>query len=92
MQKYPDGDARRVGAGYMSLQRETRERVERREHQNKQAKKAGFKSSAGMRQAQKLTLKAAPKHYWRTAQYKGNTRAREAKRLAERGESQVSGG
>jgi hypothetical protein len=83
-QKYADGDCRRAGPGYRSLQRSTQRRLEMREALNEEAKKAGFRSLAALIFAQAKQGNASPRHYWRTAQYKGHTRAREAKRLAER--------
>ena len=85
MQKYQDGDARRDPMA-IRRQRKTRERIELRGRRNEEAKKAGYRSFGAMLFAQKMSNdgKPRPKHYWRSAQYKGHTRAREAKRLAER--------
>ena len=92
MQKYPDGDSRRLGPDYKSFQRSTRARVEMREHQDEQAQKRGFRSYLALLFGANQAGDKAPKKPWRSAAYTGKTRAREAKRLAERAERQASNG
>ena len=92
MQKYPDGDCRRLGRGYRNYQRSTRARVEMREHQDGIAKKRGFRSYLALLFSANSAGDKAPKKPWRSAAADGKTRAREAKRLAERAERQASNG
>jgi len=90
MQKYQDGDCRRIGPGYKRFQRSSRHREEMRGVMTEEVKKDGFLSLVAFLFAQKLLSKVLPKHPWRSAAHKGHTRAREAKRLAERAEKQGS--
>jgi hypothetical protein len=92
MQKYPDGDSRRLGPGYRNHQRNTRARVEMREHQDELAQKRGFRSYLALLFSANSAGDKAPKKPWRSAAAVGKTRAREAKRLAERAERQAANG
>lgn len=86
VQKYPDGDCRRLGPNYKDFQRDTRERVALRTDQNELAKKKGFTSWLALLFRNRTEGDRKPKHPWRSAAFKGITRAREQKRLAERAE------
>ena len=92
MQKYPDGDARRLGPDYKSYQRSTQARVEMREHQDERAKARGWRSYLALLFSANTAGDKAPKKPWRSAAYAGKTRAREQKRLAERAEKQATNG